>query len=57
VLERRPEVEVDAADPIAGRCEGDRRSHAHPAGGTEKERPALALVGARPLVGHRRLRS
>ena len=45
-----PEVEVDAADPVARLRERDRRRLAHPARGTEDERPALAVVGHRILL-------
>jgi hypothetical protein len=43
--ERSAEVEVDAADAIAGLGQRQRCRLTHPGRGTEDQRPALAVIG------------
>ena len=45
VRDRRTEVEVDAADPVAVRGERERGGLAHAGGCSEDQGPALAVVG------------
>src|SRR5438046_2074198 len=45
VLDRSPEVEVDAADPVACLRQRERGCLAHPGRCAEDERPALAIIG------------
>ena len=51
VREGRPEVEVDAADPVARRRERQRRGLAHPGRRAEDQGPSLAVVGHRCSSG------